>query len=55
MALGDTLTSNINDYQESSWGGGGGKVRSARQVGKRAAIYEPIVEKMWDLRHLTNL
>jgi hypothetical protein len=36
-------TSNRNKYQESSWGGGGGKGRRARKADNFAAICEPIV------------
>jgi hypothetical protein len=47
--------SNINEYQESSWGGGGGKGRPARKADNLTAICEPIVYKTWEPRRLTTL
>jgi hypothetical protein len=35
--------SNRNEYQEPSWGGGGGKGRPARKADNLTAICEPIV------------
>jgi hypothetical protein len=43
--------SNRNEYQESSWWA---KERQARKVDNLTAICEPIVQKSWDPRRLTN-
>jgi hypothetical protein len=43
--------SNRNEYQKSSWGKG----RPVRKANNLTSIYEPIVEKMWESRRLTNL
>jgi hypothetical protein len=44
--------SNINEYQESSWGGKG---RLARKADNLTANCEPIVYIMWDPQRLTTL
>jgi hypothetical protein len=44
--------SNTNEHQESSWVG---KARPALEADNLTAICEPIVQKMWDPRHLTTL
>jgi hypothetical protein len=44
--------SNRNEYQESSWWSKG---RPARKANNLTAIYEPIVQKMWEPRRLTIL
>jgi hypothetical protein len=47
--------SNRNEYQESSLNILGGKGRPAHKADNLAAIYEPIVYKMWEPQHLTTL
>jgi hypothetical protein len=42
---------NRNEYQETSWGEG----QPMLMGNNLTAICEPIVEKMWELRHITTL
>jgi hypothetical protein len=55
MALGVDSTSNRNEYEEYSWKVLGGKGRPVSKSDNLTAIYEPIVEKMWEPQHLTTL
>jgi hypothetical protein len=44
--------SNINEYHKIFLGG---KERSARKADKFIAIWEPLVQEIWDPRHLINV
>jgi hypothetical protein len=56
MAQGSTHHLNRNEYQESLWGGGGGRELPARKADNLTTVFGPIVlEKMWEPRRLKTL